>query len=187
MIDISKTIEAKSDQLNADDLLGGPRIIKITEVKAGKAEQPINIYYEGDRGKPWKPSKGMRRVLVAAWGVNGEDYVGRYVELFNDQSVKWAGEEVGGIRIAGLSDIENMIMLPITLSRGRKKAMVIKKLDPQKIKKEITIEERRIKTIALISKTQGITPEIEALINDCNTAEELKSIFDNLQNQNNKE
>jgi len=38
MIDLSKTIEAKSDQLNADDLLGGPRILKITGIKAGSAE-----------------------------------------------------------------------------------------------------------------------------------------------------
>ena len=32
MVDLSKTIIAKSDQLNADDLLGGPITITIEDV-----------------------------------------------------------------------------------------------------------------------------------------------------------
>ena len=64
-IDVSKTIAPKSDQLNADDLLGGARTIKITKItKAESPEQPINIFFEGDEGKPYKPCKSMRRVLV---------------------------------------------------------------------------------------------------------------------------
>ena len=35
MIDVSKTIEPKSDQMNADDLIVGSRTIKITGVKIG--------------------------------------------------------------------------------------------------------------------------------------------------------
>ena len=172
MIDLSKTIEAKSDQLNADDLLGGPRIIRITAVKSGSSDQPIHISYEGDNGKPWKPSKGMRRVLVAAWGSDGEAYIGRSVEVYNDQSVKWAGAEVGGIRISRMSDIKNTIVLPLTLSRGKKTPVIIKPLEG---KKELTIEERREKTIKLFKE---VTPEIEAAIMSCNTAEELKAVYE---------
>lgn len=65
MTDLSQTIAPKSDQLNADDLIGGPRTIKVTRVSAMKEpDQPIAIYFEGDNGKPYKPGKSMRRVLV---------------------------------------------------------------------------------------------------------------------------
>jgi hypothetical protein len=180
MIDVSKTIEAKSDQLNADDLLGGPRILKITAIKAGSADQPILISYEGDTGKPWKPSKGMRRVLVAAWGSDGDQYIGRSVEVYNDQSVKWAGAEVGGIRISRMSDIKNAIVLPLTLSRGKKTPVIIK---PLEAKKELTIEDRRQKTLDLIQKSGiEITPELAESINACTTGEELKTIYESLKN-----
>ena len=59
-IDMKPTIVAKSDQLNADDLIGGPKTIKITRVTVTeRAEQPCVINFEGDDGKPWKPSKSM--------------------------------------------------------------------------------------------------------------------------------
>ena len=76
-MDLSTTIAPKSTQLNADDLLIGPRTIKITDVKAGSAEQPVAIYFEGDNGKPYLPGKSMRRVLVFAWGKNSSAYIGR--------------------------------------------------------------------------------------------------------------
>ena len=129
MLDLSKTIEAKSNQLNADDLLGGPRVLRITNIKAGPAEQPVSISYEGDNGKPWKPSKGMRRVLVAAWGPDGSEYIGRSVEVFCDTTVKWAGEAVGGIRISRMSDIKTAIVMPLALSRGKKVPVTIRPLE----------------------------------------------------------
>ena len=63
-MDLSQTIIPKSDQLNADDLIAGPRTIRITAVSTGNAEQPVVINYEGDNGRPYKPSKSMRRILV---------------------------------------------------------------------------------------------------------------------------
>ena len=56
---------ATRDQLNADDLIGGPRTITVTRVsKMKEPDQPIAIYFEGDGGKPYKPGKSMRRVLL---------------------------------------------------------------------------------------------------------------------------
>lgn len=53
MIDMKPTIIAKSDQLNADDLIGSERTIKVTRVTVTeKAEQPCVINFEGDEGKP---------------------------------------------------------------------------------------------------------------------------------------
>ena len=60
-----ESIAPKSNQLNADDLIGGRSItIKITKVSGVAGEQPICINYEGDNGKPYYPCKSMRRVLV---------------------------------------------------------------------------------------------------------------------------
>jgi hypothetical protein len=66
MLDLSKTIAPRSDQLNADDLIGGPRTITITGVKLVAEDQPVAISFDNDEGKPWKPCKSMRRVLVKA-------------------------------------------------------------------------------------------------------------------------
>ena len=63
------TILAKSDQLNADDIIGTGITITVTAVKRGdSAEQPVVIHYQGDNGRPYKPCKTMRRVLIAGWG-----------------------------------------------------------------------------------------------------------------------
>ena len=129
MTDLSKTIEAKSDQLNADDLLAGPRTVKITRVVGrDDAQQPIWIYYEGDNNKPFKPSKSMRRVLVEVWGREGDAYVGRSMTLFNDRTVMFGGIEVGGIRISHMSHIDRSHSMMLTKTRGSKKEFIVKPL-----------------------------------------------------------
>ena len=63
------TILAKSDQLNADDIIGTGITITVTAVKRGdSAEQPVVIHYKGDNGRPYKPCKTMRRVLISRMG-----------------------------------------------------------------------------------------------------------------------
>jgi len=106
MPDISETLEAKSDQLNAVDIMGVEPVIRVRDVKVVSGDQPVHIYFDGDHGRPWKPSKGMRRVLAGAWGRMTEDWVGRYAQIYFESSVKYAGKEVGGIRIRALSDID---------------------------------------------------------------------------------
>lgn len=127
MTDLTNTIEAKSDQLGADDLMSGPRNIKITKVSAdtGSSEQPIVINFEGDNRKPWKPCKSMRRLLVAIWGANGNEYVGRSVTLYRDPTVKWGGMEVGGIRISHMSHIDKPVTIALTATRGNKKPVTV--------------------------------------------------------------
>lgn len=144
MVDLSKTIIAKSDQLNSDDLMGGAITVKIRDVtQSGAKEQPICIYYEGDDNKPYKPCKSMLRVLVAAWGVNGKLYNGRMLRLYRDEKVKWAGQEVGGIRISHMSDIDKPLKLALTAAKGSKKLYTVEPLnaDSKPTKKEITLEQ----------------------------------------------
>lgn len=127
MNDMSMVILAKSDQLSADDLLAGPITITITNVAVRPGtEQPVTIEYDGGGGRPWKPCKSMSRCLVAAWGADAKAYAGRSVTLYRDPSVKWGGMEVGGIRISHMSHIEREMVMPLTATKGVKKAYKVK-------------------------------------------------------------
>lgn len=126
MIDLSRTVIPKSDQTNADDLIAGPRTITVTAVKMlSSEEQPVGISYEGDDGKPYKPCKSMRRVLIAAWGADGAQYVGRSMTIYLDRTVTWGGAEVGGIRISHLSHIGRRMTMALTATKKSRKAYVV--------------------------------------------------------------
>jgi hypothetical protein len=112
------TIVPKSDQLNADDLIAANKIITITGVRRGGHDDPIIINYEGDDGRPYKPCKSMRRVLIFAYGDDGNNWIGKSMELYCDPKVKFAGKEVGGIRIKALSGIPKPITMKLTATRG---------------------------------------------------------------------
>lgn len=128
--DLRDTIVPKSDQLNAEQLLGGPITITVTDVKRGGGEeQPVVIHYEGEGGRPYKPCKTMRKVLVFAWGSDANEWMGRSMTLYNRPDVKFGGEEVGGIRISHLSDIDRDVAIALTATRGRKEQTRIKRLD----------------------------------------------------------
>lgn len=132
MTDISQTVVPKSDQLNADDLISGSMTIKVTKVTVNASDQPVSIHYEGGEGRPFKPCKSMRRVLILAWGSDGDNYVGRSMTLFNDPSVKWAGAEIGGIRISHMSHIESKLRLMLTETRGKKSPFTVEPLIVEK-------------------------------------------------------
>lgn len=135
-MDMSKVIIPKSDQLNSDDLIAGPRTITIREVAIKAGEQPVSIFYDGDEGKPWKPCKSMARVLVAAWGPDAKVYVGRTLTLYRDPNVKWAGMAVGGIRISHMSNIESKMTLALTETRGSRKPYSVLPLVVQQAAKQ---------------------------------------------------
>ena len=119
-MDLTPTLAPKSNQLNSDDLITGPRTITITSVVAGNAEQPVAVHYDGDQGKPWYPAKSMRRVLVAAWGADASLYVGRSLTLFRDPEVSYGGIKVGGIRVSHLSHLDNPLSIALTVTRQKR-------------------------------------------------------------------
>ena len=119
-MDITATLAPKSDQLNTDDLIAGARTITITQVSAGSVEQPVAIAFEGDNNKPWYPCKSMRRVLVAAWGADSSQYIGRRVTLFRDPDVTYGGIQVGGIRVSHLSHLDGPLSIALTVTRQKR-------------------------------------------------------------------
>lgn len=127
-IDISQAIRPKSDQLNADDLLTGPRTIRIRDVQVSTGEQPVSIFFDGDDGKPWKPAKSALRVLAAIWGPNAAKWVGMSCTLFNDETVTWAGVAVGGIRVSHMEGLIQPRKLMLTKTRGKKAETIVQPL-----------------------------------------------------------
>ena len=129
-VDMASTIIPKSNQTNFDDLLAGPRTVTITAVKAsGAPDQPIAVHFDGDNGKPFMPCKSMRRVMVAAWGPDASQYVGRSMTLYGDPKVAFGGMQVGGIRISHMSHIEKDMTLALTVTKAKRAPFSVKRLD----------------------------------------------------------
>lgn len=126
-MDLTDTIAPTSDQLDAVDLLSGPRTFTIGKVSKGNAEQPVNIELV-EFPRPWRPGKSMRRVLVACWGADASIYVGRRVTLYCDPDVRFGGQAVGGTRISALSHLDKPKQVPLLVSRGKSTVFIVKPL-----------------------------------------------------------
>ncbi len=172
---LNDTIIPKSDQLNSEQLLSGCITVKIVGVSRGSSEQPVIINYEGDNGRPYKPCKSMRKVLIFAWGEDGNLWIGRSMTLFNKTDVRFGGVEVGGIRISHMSHIERDISVSLTATRGKKEPHIIKKLTlvfPSPLK--LSNDERE-----LCVKDMKAAPDLKALQQAVKDAHALaKSIGD---------
>lgn len=131
MVDMSQFIAARSDQLNADDLMDSPRTITITKVTAqpDTAEQPVSIHYENGEGRVFKPCKTVRRIMVGVWGKNAADYAGRSMTLYRDPTVAFGGMQVGGIRVSHMSHIDAKKTVALQVTRGRKAPFTILPLE----------------------------------------------------------
>jgi hypothetical protein len=164
VIDMSQFVEAKSDQLTADDLIGAPRTITITRVTGNDGDQPINIHYDGDGGKPFRPCKTVRRILLAVWGRNGAEYVGRSMTLYRDDSVTFGGLQVGGIRPSHMSHIDKEVVVVVAKTKGKKAGVKIQPLATPRHDAP--------------PQQQRQTPEqwVESYIADVNKAEDLEAL-----------
>ena len=157
MNDMSAVIVAKSDQINADDLIAGPRVVTIASVKINPGtEQPVQMALEGT-DKLFRPCKTVSRVIVALWGPDASRYVGKSLRLFRDPSVTWAGVKVGGIRIDQASHIDGEKSLVVKESQKVSKLHKIKPL----------VVEQKVDEAAVWAETQvaaiKAATDIEAL------------------------
>lgn len=115
-MDISAALVAKSDCLNASDLTGNPIVATIKGARKGDTTKPVFVDLEGMDGRPWKPSKGMLRVLASQWGVLTEAWVGRMVKLANNPDVIYSGVKMGGVEIVAMSHIDAAFTIPVRLN-----------------------------------------------------------------------
>lgn len=197
-MNIADTIIAKSDQLNAEDLIGGPITVTITGVKRTSDEQPVIVEISGGH-KPWKPCKSMRRLLIMAWpdGTTREGgetkydpscWVGRSVTLIRDPNVRWAGELVGGIRVAALSNIKAKFEVALAESKKKKKLVIVEKLETSSAEtsrpaanKEPTLVEKYAKRLSELKpdEIEAAYKKFDAVAPTMNdvTAQEIYALF----------
>lgn len=124
------TAEPRSDQLNADDLIGGPQTVTITAVKPGSAEQKYDLEIAEAPGRAWRPPLTVLRILMAAWGDESQNWIGKRATLYRDDTVTFGPEAVGGIRVSHLSGLPDgkPLEVRVTTKRGRRGLVKIQPL-----------------------------------------------------------
>ena len=126
-LDMTESLAPKSDQLDAIDLVSGPRTFTIEKVTRHNVEQPFNFHLaEFDR--VWRPGKSMRRVIAAAWGVDASKYAGQRVTLFCDPSVQFGNDVTGGTRISHMTGIDKPLKVPLLVKRGKSALFTVQPL-----------------------------------------------------------
>jgi len=127
-MDITPSIAAKSDQWNADDLIGTSQTVTIDHWTKGTDEQPNNLHLVETPERAYRPSKSMARVIVQAWGKESDNYAGKRLTLYRDPDIKFAGQKVGGICISHMSGITKPLVIALTAKRGSKVPFTVEPL-----------------------------------------------------------
>lgn len=127
-MDITRTVEPNADQLNFDDVQAHNLTITVESVKQGPPDQPVELHNAEFEGRPYKPGKSMRRVLIAAWGTDASAYVGRKITIYGDPSIRFGKDAVGGIRISHLSHIDKPLTVALTVTRGKRAPFTVQPL-----------------------------------------------------------
>ena len=121
------TAEPRSDQINYEDFIGGPKIFTIGGVSVGTAEQKYDIQLVEEQ-RVWRPPLTVLRILIACWGDDATVWQGRKVELYGDPSIRFGKEAVGGIRIKALSHIDQPKTVTVTVARGKRQKITVQPL-----------------------------------------------------------
>lgn len=128
--DLMRAAAPKSDQINAEDLLGGPRTFTLLRAVRGPSEQPVQI--ELAEAKPWRPCKSMQRVLIAAWGPDPSAWPRpARATLYCDPNVTFGADKVGGIRVSHLSHIREPLKVALTVTKGKRRVCTVQPLREQ--------------------------------------------------------
>ncbi|MCR4339707.1 MAG: hypothetical protein NUW01_07460 [Gemmatimonadaceae bacterium] len=125
LTDLTAAAEPKSDQINAEDFLSGPRTVTVARVTTGPGNgQAVEIKLR--ECKPFRPCKTMIRVLIAAWGKDPRQWApDSRMTLYRDPAAKFGGMEVGGIRISHLSGLTEPLELALSESKGKRRRFIV--------------------------------------------------------------
>lgn len=127
--ELQKSAEAKSDQIDADDMIGNITMdVTIEAVKRGTSEQPIQLVLK-ETEKFYRPNKTFRRALIGCFGDEPANWVGQRLRLARDPNVMWGGVKVGGVIVSHAS-IEAPMVFMLQAKRGKKSAVSIDVIPP---------------------------------------------------------
>ena len=127
-----EAIAPKSDQINAEDLVGRTITVTVREVtiRAGQ-EQPISVALE-ETNKVFRPCKTTARLMVGGWGPDPSKYAGKKMTLYRDPSVKWGGVATGGIRISHMSHLDAPLVMALAENKKNRKVHTVQPLQAEK-------------------------------------------------------
>lgn len=111
---------AKSDQIDADNLIGGITMdVTITAVQRGPSnEQPLQLVLK-ETDKFYRPSKTFRRALIGCFGDDPANWIGQRLRLVRNPDTMFGGVKVGGVEVSHASIKEPMVFM-LAKTRGRK-------------------------------------------------------------------
>ena len=124
-------VESRTDQINADDLVGRSETYTIAGIRPGVATTKYDIDLVETPGRCWRPPITMQKLLVIAWGDEAADWIGRRVTLYTDPTVSFGKDKVGGIRISHLSHITEPVQANLLVTRGKRKLLTVQPLIEQ--------------------------------------------------------
>lgn len=155
-MDMTESIAPKSDQLNAADLLTGPRTFTIENVTKGNREQPFNFHLREVPGRAYRPSKSMRRVMVTVWGKDPLQFIGHQLTLFRNPEITFGAEKTGGIEISHMTGVEKTKTIVLPASRGKYRRVIIEPLTVAAVNAEPTISQAQWDEINTAASAAGI-------------------------------
>lgn len=163
-MDLAEAMAPKSDQMNGDDLLTGPRTVTIKAVRIVGGQQPVHVSLE-EFPRPWKPCKSMLRVMAdrQLFGPDETQWPGHRVSLYRNADVMFGDDKAGGIRISHADSITKRTTIVITVSKGRKAPYVVEPL-PDDAPSSPVLTETEVRIAALQTEWQSATPERKAAI-----------------------
>jgi len=127
-MDITRATQPNSQQVNADDL-DEPVVVTVTGAEEGTDEQPLFLSLAEFPGRTYRPSRGMARVIRAAWGGETDDWTGtRRLELFRNPTIKFGPATLGGIQISKISHIDGPLKVNLTVTRGKRAFFTVQPL-----------------------------------------------------------
>lgn len=111
---------AKSDQIDADNLIGGITMdVTIQAVQRGPSnEQPLQLVLK-ETDKFYRPSKTFRRALIGCFGDDPANWIGQRLRLVRNPDTMFGGVKVGGVEVSHASIKEPMVFM-LAKTRGRK-------------------------------------------------------------------
>jgi len=163
-MDISHTLVSNSTQLDNVDLMGGPRDFTITAVKVTDSDpdrQVMSISL-AEYDRPWKPGVTMRRLMAHLYGTDDDNWIGKRVRLYRDDSVKMGRDKPGGTRISHASDISSATTVTLPISKGKFGEFTVKPLPDAAPVEQPTLTDRVARVLAWFD-SKGITQnQVEA-------------------------
>ena len=171
--ELMAALAPKTDQLNSDDLFGIESLAVTIKGPVTVLDGKLSIPLE--EVKPYKPSKGMGRIIMAVFGER-KNWPGEKLRLYRDPKVRYAGVEVGGIKISEASGVESETTFMVTLTRGKKIPHIVKPFKSNEdIIAPVMVAFRQAQTLGEIDDAKELTKGFDEeqkrlLITDYNDA-----------------